>query len=762
MKSCKVPVLLWTNDSGLCTGLVAETGLSSPDISAVGDSRRSVLDQLKSCMEWHYRVNASDTQPDMQDAELQHMRIQIRPRYFTHGQEFPCTELLEFSIPWVRAKRENGIFVCTVPMLGLTVQQVRDNVLTQIVREGVHRHLSDWSPGGLRSLLALQDVSLDQVIVRVRHRPARQLRSPEPDLASLKTVGRPMGAPEFRKRFLPAWKRESAVNDLGERLTGDSSILMVGDRSVGKSTLLVAAVRNAERRIQENADDNSDSVARYRHIFWHSSAARLVAGMQYLGEWQQRCEEVIDDLREIRGTLYIENLTDLLTKGGSAAEDSIAAYMMSFMQTGDLRLLAEVTPSELTTCRRLLPGFVEMFDLYQVEPLSSDDATSALRELAEQKVRDTKVNIDAVALDQVGRLHRRFHPYQPLPGPAAEFLIRTFADFQQKKQASIDAGDVISRFARDSGLPEELLRDDVTMTVSDVRETLSAAVMGQDDAVATVAGYIASFKVGLNDPNRPLATLLFAGPTGVGKTELAKAATDYLFGSGDNKDRLLRFDMSEYSSFLSAQRLLNESDGSTGRLISRIRQQPFQIVLFDEIEKASPDVFDLLLGLFDEGRLTDRYGRTANFCTSMIIMTSNLGASTRSVGFGGHSSVTSDNRPEQYFRPEFFNRIDTVVNFTPLSEETCRSIVRKELRALSKRDGLIKRSITLTFADEVVDFLLEKGFDAAFGARPLQRMIEQHVVGPLSRFLVDNEPKPSTVLHCEHSGDLLKFESDGI
>lgn len=737
MKSQNIPVLLWKNGNGLFTGMVAECDLSDGSLVAVAESKSETLQQLKACMEWTYR-SSETLDPDFRQAELRSMTVAVRPRYYSAGREFPCAETLELPVPYVRGQRESGMHVCAVPHLGLIFQQLNDSVLHQTAFEGIQQRLSGLSPRELVSLLPIQEPTLDQIIIRIKDRSTAALRLREPDIVNLKSVAKAMGTAEFRKRFLPAWMREHEVVQLSSTLKQAGSVLLVGDRKVGKSTLLVAAIRHIERQSiddesQEHAEQNSKP---YRHRFWYSSAARLVAGMQFLGEWQQRCEQVIDDLREIRGVLYVESLTDLLTRGGSAPEDSIAAYLTSFLHAGDLKLIAEVTPMELETCRRLLPGFVDVFELYHVEPLAESAARQALQAVAELRTRDSRVTIETKSLDQIGRLHRRFYPYQPLPGRASEFVTTVFADAVQENAAQIELADVIGRFSRDTGLPVNLLRDDLPISIQSLRDELGNAVKGQPQAVDAVAGFIASFKAGLNDPGRPLATLLFAGPTGVGKTELARATARLLFGSGGGEERLLRFDMSEYSSFLSAQRLLNDTNGSSGRLISRVRQQPFQIVLFDEIEKASSDVFDLLLGLFDEGRLTDRYGRTANFCTSIVIMTSNLGARTQSVGFGDRKSVSAQNRPEQYFRPEFFNRIDSVVNFDSLSRETCRSIVRGELRKVSQREGIVKRELRLDYSSELVDHLLQVGFDPAFGARPLQRTIERLVVGPLSRHLL--------------------------
>ena len=267
---------------------------------------------------------------------------------------------------------------------------------------------------------------------------------------------------------------------------------------------------------------------------------------------------------------------------------------------------------------------------------------------------------------------------------------------------------------------------------------LQRKVIGQPVSVDAVTNVVLRLKAGLCDPRRPITTMLFCGPTGVGKTQMARCLAEYLFGESESNEKpLIRLDMSEYGNWDAVDRFLIGGDGEVATWIGRLRAKPMSVLLLDEFEKSSPEVHDCLLSALDEGRLTDRFGRTTTLCGAIVILTSNVGSrSTSAVGFGDNDPGAIRRAIQHEFRPEFLNRLDEVVTFEPLPPPVIEQIVEKELRGLAKREVLRSRGVQLSWDDSIVKQLAKVGFDPLLGARPLQRAIEQEVVAKIARFLL--------------------------
>jgi ATP-dependent Clp protease ATP-binding subunit ClpC len=715
----RYPVLLWQNHAGWYTAAVIERAYSA----GTGTTARAALEQLEDYLHWLAQQDGDLPEPDLLDPELATFHVSIRPEYVEDERRYPCPEPITLRVVGVTGKQAHGQRVCVLPTMGLRFFYDEAPDLSSLAQQYIHHHLEGMTPQQLGQHLPPLAVALEQVVVPL----PRKSRAPTPSeaLPNLNAVAEPVE--KLHRQFGRAWEREKELADLVRRLSEDkANVLIVGASGSGKTTLLVEAARQIERR-------DADRPMR----FWLTGASRLIAGMRYLGQWEERCEEIIAELAREGGVLCVDNLIELVRQGGAGPTSSIAAFLLPYLQRGELRMVGEATPAELDACQRLLPGFADVFQLLRLEPMSRSQALAVLQRLTVSLQQNSKIESAPNVPELVYHLFHRFAPYDAFPGRAAEFVERVFERAARDRSSAVTNDVVVAAFVRETGLPELFMRDALPLSYDDALAALCRRIVGQDEPCRVAAELVLTFKAGLNDPQRPIGVLLFCGPTGVGKTELARTISDYFFGHGETRDRLVRLDMSEYAVPGSADRLPMRPNGDPSALIERVRRQPFCVVLFDEIEKADAEVFDLLMGVFDEGRLTDRFGRTASFRSAVLILTSNLGAGKMSsFGFGPAQAVRYDREALAFFRPEFFNRIDAVVAFQPLPEEAIQAITRKELDEIARREGLVRTGITLTWTDRLVAHLARTGFDRRYGARPLQRTLERLIVAPLARFLL--------------------------
>lgn len=556
----------------------------------------------------------------------------------------------------------------------------------------------------------------------------------------LDEVGVELTAEARNDRLPRADFRDGLVDQLLSILDAahNRSVLLTGPSGVGKTALVhEVAHRVAEGRVP----------LRLQGVpIWHVTGGRIIAGMKYLGEWQARCQSIVESIRAERGILYVDSPLELLTAGGGGTGLNVANFFLPAIRSGEITVIAESNPDALLLAEQAGPTFIAALRRVPVPPFSADVSRAILERAATRLEKNYRVRYTPAGLARALDVLARFGDAEALPGSGLR-LIEQMARLPGEGGPRPKRGGpppvlgpkvAVQAFARASGFSEALVDPDVLLDVTEVRDYFESRVVGQSDATDLLTNLILVIKASLDDPDRPLGSFLFMGPTGVGKTESALTLAEYLFGA---RERVIRFDMSEYGYPGSAARLVGVGR-QEGDLTRKVREQPFCVLLLDEVEKADPEVFDILLQVLGEGRLTDGTGRLVRFRHAIIIMTSNLGASDkRRIGLGGtdrpHALAQHyRDAARAFFKPEFINRVDFLVPFGALEPEAVRGIARRMLDAGLKREGFTRRGIDVRYGEPVLDLLMTHGFDPRYGARPMKRAVEQRVLVPLSRRLL--------------------------
>jgi ATP-dependent Clp protease ATP-binding subunit ClpB len=388
-------------------------------------------------------------------------------------------------------------------------------------------------------------------------------------------------------------------------------------------------------------------------------------------------------------------------------------------------------------------------------------AISDLREIKE-KIENTNLEIEKAErvsdLEKAARL--RYGTLRELSEKrsTAEEKLKQLQGVSALLKEEVDAEEIAGVVSRWSGIPVTRLMEAEMQRLVHMEEELHKRVIGQNDAINTVSNTVRRARAGLQDPNRPIGSFIFLGPTGVGKTELARALAEFLF---NDERSMIRIDMSEYQERHTVSRLVGAPPGyigydEGGQLTEAVRRRPYSVVLFDEIEKAHPEVFNVLLQLLDDGRLTDGHGRTVDFKNTVVIMTSNLGGGI----WYQEDNISMEKIHEilqNHFRPEFLNRIDEIITFHRLTRDDLKQIIKIQLGILTER--LKDRGLTITLQPEVLEYLAEVGYDPDFGARPLKRSIQREIMDPLAIKLLTSEIKDGQEVVVSKDSNNLVFEA---
>jgi ATP-dependent Clp protease ATP-binding subunit ClpC len=602
--------------------------------------------------------------------------------------------------------------------------------------------------------------------------------------------------------------------------------VIIGEAGVGKT----AIVEGLAQKIV--AGDVPDNLRGKRLLALDMGA--LVAGSKFRGEFEERLQAIMREVRQAEGEiiLFIDEVHQVVGAGGAEGAIDASTMLKPALARGELRAIGATTLDEYRQYIEKDPALERRFAPVYVDEPSVEETIAILKGLRPRYEAHHKVTITDAALEAAARLSDRYITERWLPDKAIDLIDeaaskhvieaqsmtpelralkarldelnrateaavgredyaeaarlkqealtlqdefdRRKAEWERSRGGSgtetVTEQDIASLVAAITGIPVDRMLEGESEKLLHMEERLHERVIGQDEAIAALSDAIRRARAGLKDPRRPIGSFIFLGPTGVGKTELAKALAEFLF---DDEDALVRLDMSEYQERHTVSRLIGAPPGYVGydeggQLTEAVRRRPYRVVLFDEIEKAHPDVFNTLLQILDDGRLTDGQGRTVDFRNTVIIMTSNLGTGAARKELGFSTGRRTESRSErqaleatvskalrEHFRPEFLNRIDEIIIFEPLTETELLQIVELMARDLGKR--LAEQGIALRLTEAAKQALVREGYDPVYGARPLRRVIQRQVENQVSKRLLAGEFRAGDTVVVDHTPDGYVF-----
>ena len=600
--------------------------------------------------------------------------------------------------------------------------------------------------------------------------------------------------------------------------------VLIGEPGVGKSAIVEGlAIKIAQKQV---------SRVLYGKRVVSLDMGAIVAGTKYRGQFEERMKSIINELSHNKHVIiFIDEIHNIVGAGNSGALDA-SNMLKPALARGEIQCIGATTLDEYRETIEKDGALENKKKKILVEPTTVEESIEILNNIKDKYESHHNVNYTPEAIEACVKLSDRYINDRCLPDKAIDAMdeagsrvhiakirvperiddlekqiqgikeeklkavdsqnfelaasfrdkeseLNKILDAEQqkwdrelaKKRDTVDASNIEEVIAMMSGIPVTRIAEAEGQRLRKMKDALKGKVIGQDEAVDKVVKAIQRNRIGLKDPNRPIGTFIFLGPTGVGKTQLAKILAEYMF---DSKDALVRIDMSEYMEKYSVSRLIGSAPGyigyeEGGQLTEKVRRKPYSIVLLDEIEKAHPDVYNIFLQVFDDGRLTDGGGRTIDFKNTIIIMTSNIGARDiqnygHGLGFGSNddnpdetNKAIVDKALKKAFSPEFLNRIDDIITFNSLSRDNIHKIIDIELDGLYKR--IAERKYTLTLTDKAKDFLTDKGYDPKFGARPLKRAIQKYLEDELAELLLETDAKEGAeiVADVDESGEKLKI-----
>ncbi|WGS64162.1 ATP-dependent Clp protease ATP-binding subunit [Marinitoga aeolica] len=656
-----------------------------------------------------------------------------------------------------------------------------------------------------------------------------RIRQRQNAIKQLEGYGTDLTDKAAKKELDPVIGREVEIRRLMEILARrkKNNPVLIGEAGVGKSAIVEGL---AEKIINGDVPE----VLKNKCIF-SLDLTSLVAGTKYRGEFEKRMKKLMQILEKNKDIiLFIDELHMIVEAGAAEGSSMDAANVLKpALASGNITVIGATTPSEYRKFIEKDPALERRFQKIYVNEPTYEEALEILKGIKSKYEEHHKVKYTYSALEAAVNLSLRYITDRFLPDKAVDLIdeagarvrlnaltlpnnlkkiLNKITELENKKDYLIQNNkyeeideiksqisdlkkkytkkysewrkkaekeiieiteEHISEVVSDwTGVPLKKLEMSEMERLLNLEAVLHERVIGQDDAIKAVSRAIRRARSGIKDPRRPTGVFLFLGPTGVGKTELAKTIAEYLFG---DEKALVRIDMSEYMEKFNVSRLVGAPPGYVGyeeggQLTEAVRRRPYSVILLDEIEKAHPDVYNILLQIMDDGRLTDSQGRIVDFRNAIIIMTSNLGSETinktkRSMGF-----VDDESEEKKYkeiklsvmeevrkaFKPEFLNRLDETVVFHPLTKNDMKEIIKIQLKDLEKR--LKEKDLHLKFKEEAIDFLIEKGFDPIFGARPLKRSIQRHLEDPLSEEILKGRFKEGDKIIIDVKNNKIHFK----
>ena len=559
-----------------------------------------------------------------------------------------------------------------------------------------------------------------------------------------------------KKYYDPVESREDIIaqiiETLGRRQKGNP--ILIGDPGVGKTAII-------EGLAQQIVEGNVPNYMKDRHII-SLDISGVVGGTKFRGEFEERLNTILYEVAAHPNViLFIDEFHMIADAGSTGSEGSMTAanILKPAIAKGDVRIIGATTPKEYHKFIENDGAFSRRLQSIHITEPDVDTAISMIKKLRDIYSEYHNCIISDTVIEAAVKLSDRYIQDKKLPDKAITVIDETAARLKayapEGVKPEISVNDIRVTISKETSIDVEDINDSSKTKLQNLEESIKKRIIGQDNAVETVVKAVRRAKAGVKDPNRPIGSFLFVGPTGVGKTELTKALTIELTGNIKN---LIRFDMSEFMEKHAVSKLIGAPPGYVGygeggQLTEAIKHKPNSVVLFDEIEKAHPDVFNIMLQILEDGILTDSNGATVDFKNCVIIMTSNAGYGRKEnvakIGFGAIkdtavSEVDASKALEKTFRPEFLNRLDKIVVFESLSKESCTDIVTLELNKVAKR--LLEKGIRVSWDNSLTEHILETGYSDKYGARNIKRRIQELVEDHLADKIIDGEIVPNSTV----------------